>query len=147
MSIKRKTSIGAIIVISIMVLINVAIQVGIISNPFLSKEARFQLELEKVAIKENNKCPISIDEETILTEVKALPNKIIQYKYAIKNVSRFDIDTSEVKVFMYMEALKYFRNNKSGTKIFRDNNVTYSYVYTDANNLYLLSLLFKPGEY
>ena len=103
-------------------------------------------ELEKVAADMNRGCPFQVDEITVLVNVKALPNKTIQYNYKLNDLTKTEINLDTVKKYVFPNLLKNAKENPEA-KPFRDNDVTIRYHYDDKNGEFITEYVVTPEMY
>jgi hypothetical protein len=103
------------------------------------------LELVKAADSINKNSLVWIDSMTEFLRAQSLPNKILQYNYAVK------IDTNKYDIRKLRELSRKGIFDRfimtPACKVFRDNNVTIIYNYTDMKNESLYKLVFSPDTY
>ncbi len=103
-------------------------------------------ELQGIATELNKKCPMKVDEYTTLNKVQTFPGKIIQYNYALTEMTKAEVNLDTVKKYIFPELLKNAKENPQ-MKSFRDNDVTVKYNYTDKNGVFVTEYVIKPEMY
>jgi hypothetical protein len=130
--------IGAVVTF---VMIYFAVQLLFFRTPFFSKT------LMETANEINKVCPIMIDSETRLENTMALPKKVFQYNYTLINVYKEDInDIAAVEESLEQKITNFVRTSPD-TKIYRDNNVTMKFCYSDRAGTYLFTITVTPDQY
>ena len=105
-----------------------------------------ETELAKVAEDMNRGCPFQVDELTVLVNVKALPNKTIQYNYKLNSMTKAEINLDTVKKYVFPGLLKNAKENPEA-KAFRDKEVTIRYNYSDKNGEHITEYVVTPSMY
>ena len=103
-------------------------------------------ELAKVAEDMNRGCPFQVDEITVLVNVKALPNKTIQYNYKLNDITKAEINLDTVKKYVFPGLLKNAKENPEA-KSFRDKEITIKYNYKDKNGEHVTEYVVTPDMY
>ena len=101
-------------------------------------------ELQFTADSLNKMCPIWVDSVTKLVQVSAVPNKTLQYNYALK------IDTSKYNMKLVKQLIqKDLSVNIKIPKghVFKDSGVTLIYSYTTMKMIPLFKFTFPPDKY
>ena len=94
----------------------------------------------------NKTCPMTIDQYTTLKNVVALPDKTLQYNYTLVGISKAEVKMDTVKKYIFPAVLQNAKTNP-GMKIFRDNEVTLKYSYSDQNGEFVTDYVIKPEMY
>ncbi len=105
-----------------------------------------ETELAKVAEDMNRGCPFQVDELTVLVNVRALPNKTIQYNYKLNNMTKAEINLDTVKKYIFPGLLKNAKENPEA-KSFRDKEITIKYNYSDKNGEHVTEYVVTPNMY
>ncbi|MBF6641622.1 hypothetical protein IVB69_09020 [Flavobacterium sp. J49] len=103
-------------------------------------------ELAKVAEDMNRGCPFQVDEITVLVNVKALPNKTLQYNYKLNDITKAEINLDTIKKYVFPNLLKNTRENPEGQSL-RDKQVTIKYNYSDKNGEHVTEYVVTPDMY
>ena len=94
----------------------------------------------------NKTCPLKVDQNTTLKSVAALPNRTVKYNYILIGVTKSEVNLDTVKKYVFPNLLQNVKNNP-GMKIFKDNNVTIIYNYSDKNEENITEYIIKPEMY
>jgi hypothetical protein len=106
----------------------------------------FEKQLEMAATETNKSCPKMIDETTRLDKVEAFPGKIFQYNYTLINTKKEELDSTVFDSLMREQLLGGVKASPE-LKIFRDNQVTLIYNYSDKEGMVACKITIKPEEY
>lgn len=94
----------------------------------------------------NRGCPFQVDEITVLVNVKALPNKTIQYNYKLNDITKAEINLDTVKTYVFPSLLKNIKENPDCESL-RDKQVTIKYNYSDKNGEHVTEYVVTPDMY
>ena len=93
----------------------------------------------------NQKAPIWLDSITELSGAIALPNKTLQYNYSLKiDAAKYNIPV--LKKSAERTVFTTFIHGSSFA-LFKKNDVTAVYNYTDMKNNFLFKFIFTPNRY
>ena len=106
----------------------------------------FQSVLTITSQKINQKCPMVVDKNTQLDNTVVLSNKKIQYNYTLINNLAEDFDNDYLNNEFTPSLILQVKTNP-GLKLFRDNDVTFSYYYQDKNGKFVLNTIITPEMY
>jgi len=122
---------------------------AIIYGLFLYKTINDSKDIDSLLVKTanevNKSLPIMIDSETRLDATMAA-NKTYYAYYTLVNFSKDEIDTNEIKNYVYHQGLNFIRT-ASSLKIFRDNKVTMRYLYRDKEGKEIIKFSFSYEDY
>ncbi|NNT70886.1 hypothetical protein HKT18_01540 [Flavobacterium sp. IMCC34852] len=107
---------------------------------------KIDAELANVAENMNRGCPFQVDEITVLVNVKAMPNKTIQYNYKLNDITKAEINLDTVKKYIFPNLLKNAKENPDAQS-FRDKEVTIKYNYSDKNGEHVTEYVVTPDMY
>ena len=93
-----------------------------------NKPENFQQVLIATSQKINEMCPMVVDKDTRLDNTVVLSNKKIQYNYTIINNVAEDFDSEYLNNEFVPNLITQVKTNP-GLKLFRENDVTFSYYY------------------
>lgn len=94
----------------------------------------------------NKTCPMAVDEYTTLKNVVALPNKTIQYNYVLVGINKADVKLDTIQKYFFPTVLENVKTNP-GMQLFRENEVTINYYYSDQNGAFVTQYVVKPEMY
>jgi hypothetical protein len=100
-------------------------------------------QLVEIANQLNKTCPMRVDQYTTLKNVVALPNKTLQYNYIL---TKSQVNTDDAKKSFFPTILENVRTNPD-MKLFRDNEVTLKYYYSDKSGEYVMEYKILPEMY
>jgi ribosomal protein L40E len=103
-------------------------------------------ELAQMAENMNRGCPFQVDEITVLVNVRALPNKTIQYNYKLDDITKAEINLDTIKKYVFPSLLKNTKENPEA-KSLRDKQVTIKYNYKDKNGEHVTEYVVTPDMY
>jgi len=106
----------------------------------------FDEQMVKVASELNKTCPMMVDSETRLDNAISLPENVFQYNYTLINLTKTQVDTTDLKAYLEPVILNNIRTNPD-LKMFRDNKVTMAYQYFDKNSEHLVKMSFAANQY
>jgi hypothetical protein len=111
----------------------------------LNNKEDFQKILNQTAEDMNKKCPQTVDAETRLDNVIALPNEI-RYSYTLVN---YDIAALNVDTFNALMEPTLLNNAKTNPdlKIFRDNKTIMTWVYNDKSGKFITKISATEKDY
>lgn len=136
---KRKFGIkilsGFIVTLAIMIFVNQSI-----FKPSIDKR------LVKMTNELNKNCPIILNEDLVLKNVVVMSDKTIQYNYVLVKLKKEEVKIDTLKKYEFPSILESVKSNPQ-TKIFRDNNVTMNYYYSDKNGVFIVNYVIKPAMY
>ena len=111
-----------------------------------NKPENFQQVLIATSQKINEMCPMVVDKDTRLDNTVVLSNKKIQYNYTIINNVAEDFDSEYLNNEFVPNLITQVKTNP-GLKLFRENDVTFSYYYQDKNGKFILNTVITPEMY
>ena len=111
-----------------------------------NKPENFQQVLIATSQKINEMCPMVVDKDTRLDNTVVLSNKKIQYNYTIINNVVEDFDSDYLNNEFVPNLITQVKTNP-GLKLFRENDVTFSYYYQDKNGKFILNTVITPVMY
>jgi hypothetical protein len=125
-------------------IILISISIFVSCNLLNSKED-FQKVLVKTAEDLSIKCPQTIDADTRLDNVSALPNEL-RYQYTLVNYNLEDLNADTFKLLMQPNLFNLAKTNPD-LKIFRDNKTTLTWVYNDKSGKFITQISATEKEY
>ncbi|MFM2225958.1 MAG: hypothetical protein RJA07_2160 [Bacteroidota bacterium] len=114
-------------------------------NLLVDKDA-FQKILVKTAEDMSKKCPMTVDSETRLDNVTALPDNELLYSYTLVNYAKADLNVKTFEDNMRPVILNAAKTNPD-LKIFRDNKTTLTYSYKDKDGIFLTKISATEKDY
>ena len=111
-----------------------------------NKPENFQQVLIATSQKINEMCPMVVDKDTRLDNTVVLSNKKIQYNYTIINNVAEDFDSEYLNNEFVPNLITQVKTNP-GLKLFRENDVIFSYYYQDKNGKFILNTVITPEMY
>ena len=106
----------------------------------------FDKAMMQAASELNESCPIMVDRETRLDNAVAMPGKVFQYHYTLVNMLLADIDVATLTSNLTPQLINNVKTNPD-LKAYRDNEVTMSYTYKDANGEFVAKISVTPQDY
>ena len=97
----------------------------------------------------NAQCPMTVDSDTRLDNVVALPDKTLQYNYTLVKYSKSQLteeQIAQVQSTLKIQILNTIKTS-SDMKTLRDDDVTFTYVYKSNDAQELIKLTFTPQDY
>jgi hypothetical protein len=133
-------------IVSAIIAFSLVLSVGVFSgcNSILPKED-FQKVLVKTAEDLAKTCPQTIDAETRLDNVSALPNEL-RYQYTLVNYKVENMNADTFKLLMQPTLFNLAKTNPD-LKIFRDNKTTLTWVYNDKEGKFITQISATEKEY
>lgn len=98
------------------------------------KPPSFDKEMVKVANEINKNCPMTLDKETRLDNVEALPDHVFRYNYTLVNMEKSQIESSGIKEYLQSKISSDVQTNPD-LKAFREHKTTMEYNYKDKNGI------------
>lgn len=105
----------------------------------------FDKEMVKVANEINKNCPITVDKETRLDNVEALPENVFRYNYTLVNLEKSQIDSSGMKEYLESKITSDVQTNPD-LKQFREHKTTMEYSYKDKNGIPVMTIRAETVE-
>jgi hypothetical protein len=103
-------------------------------------------KLKEAAIELNKSCPMMVDSETRFDSAMTVSSSEFQYNYTLVNLKPDDIDPEQL-----IEVLKPLLVNNIAINpdlnMFRDNDVTLTYLYKDMNGDFFAKIPVTPADY
>lgn len=133
--------------ILLLVIVVAAIAAAVYFQFFLTeKEQEVNTEITELVAKYNRSCPLNIQEGMRLDSVSLHEEKIVQYNLTLLNVAK---ETAEVNVIKEEIEKSLFSTAKAnpGLQVFRDNDYTLIYHYSDKKKVFLFDIKILPDQY
>ena len=133
--------------IILLVVVGIAIALAIYFQFFLSESKNeTNTEVKELVTKYNKNCPLTIQEGIRLDSVTLPQESVVQYNLTLLNVEKqtaeIDVIQEEIKKSLVSTA----KANK-GLQIFRDNDYTLIYSYSDKKKVFLFTVKILPYQY
>lgn len=138
---KRKQNILLLFVIGI------AVALAVFFQFFLSEKAdEVNTEITELVGKYNKSCPLKIQEGIRLDSVSLPEERVVQYNLTLLNVEKVNAEVDVIQVEMEKSLLSTAKAN-TGLQVFRDNDYTLIYSYSDKKKTFLFNVKILPDQY
>lgn len=133
--------------ILLLVIIGIALALAIFFQFYLSENAdEVSTEITQLVGKYNKNCPLTIQEGIRLDSV-TLPNeKVVQYNLTLMNVEKQTAEIDVIQEEIQKSLISTAKANK-GLQVFRDNDYTLIYSYSDKKKVFLFQIKILPDQY
>ncbi|AOC95061.1 hypothetical protein BB050_01938 [Flavobacterium anhuiense] len=110
------------------------------------KEDEVNTEVVELIAKYNKSCPLNIQEGIRLDSVSLHGEKTVQYNLTLLNVTK---ETAEVNVIQeeIRKSLLSTAKANTGLQVFRENDYTLIYSYSDKKKVFLFDIKIFPDQY
>ncbi|WP_289663486.1 hypothetical protein [Flavobacterium panacagri] len=133
--------------ILLLVVIGVALAVAVYFQFFLTEEAKeTNTEITELVTKYNKNCPLTIQEGIRLDSVSLTEERTVQYNLTLMNVVQETAETDVIMEEIEKSLLSTAKSNP-GLQVFRDNDYTLNYSYSDKKKVYLFTIKILPDQY
>jgi flagellar basal body-associated protein FliL len=136
-----KKSILIVLIISAVIAISVAL-----TFYFSSEKDSENIKIKELVEKYNKNCPLKIQEGIRLDSVTLPREKVVQYNLTLVNV---ETETAELEL-IEKEIGKSIANTikaNPGLEVFRENDYTLIYQYSDKNKKFMFDVKAQPEQY
>ncbi|KRD11728.1 hypothetical protein ASE21_08500 [Flavobacterium sp. Root901] len=134
---------------------NILLLIGIVAAVFLAvffqfflseKSSEVKTEVTELVAKYNKSCPLKIQEGIRLDSVSLHDERVVQYNLTLLNVTK---ETAEVNVIQeeIQKSLLSTAKANPGLQVFRDNDYTLIYSYSDKKKSFLFTVKILPDQY
>ncbi|CAC9973403.1 hypothetical protein [Flavobacterium panici] len=133
--------------ILLLVVIGIAVALAVYFQFFLSEKAdEVSTEITELVEKYNKSCPLKIQEGIRLDSVSLHEERVVQYNLTLLNVEK---DVAEVNVIQdeIEKSLLSTAKANPGLQVFRDNDYTLIYSYSDKKKRFLFTVKILPDQY
>ncbi|MDQ6528984.1 hypothetical protein [Flavobacterium sp. LHD-85] len=133
--------------ILLLVIVGVALAVAAYFQFFLSEQAdEVSAEITELVEKYNKSCPLNIQEGIRLDSVNLPKERTVQYNLTLMNVAK---ETAEINVIQeeIKKSLLSTAKANPGLQVFRENDYTLVYSYSDKKKVFLFEVKILPDEY
>jgi len=134
---------------NILFLAIIVIAVGIVGYFyfFLSENAEeVNKEVVELVQKYNQNCPLTIQEGIRLDSVSLHEEKTVQYNLTLLNVVKETAEVDVIKTEIEKSLISTAKANL-GLQVFRDNDYTLVYSYSDKKRVFLFNVKIFPDQY
>ena len=134
---------------NILFLAIIVISVGIVGYFyfFLSENAEeVNKEVVELVQKYNENCPLTIQEGIRLDSVSLHEEKTVQYNLTLLNVVKETAEVDVIKTEIEKSLISTAKANP-GLQVFRDNDYTLVYSYSDKKRVFLFNVKIFPDQY
>ncbi|MBW1658140.1 hypothetical protein [Flavobacterium quisquiliarum] len=133
--------------ILLLVVIGIALVVAVYFQFFLTEEAEeTNTEITELVTKYNKNCPLTIQEGIRLDSVSLTEERTVQYNLTLMNVVQETAETDVIKEEIEKSLLSTAKSNP-GLQVFRDNDYTLNYSYSDKKKVFLFAIKILPDQY
>ncbi|WP_347050913.1 hypothetical protein [Flavobacterium olei] len=133
--------------ILLLVIVAIAVAVAVYFQFYLSKNAtEVKTEVSELVEKYNKSCPLNIQEGIRLDSVNLPEERAVQYNLTLLNVIK---ETAEINVIQeeIKKSLLSTAKANPGLQVFRDNDYTLIYHYSDKKKVFLFDVKILPDQY
>ncbi|KAF2331069.1 hypothetical protein [Flavobacterium ginsenosidimutans] len=133
--------------ILLLVIIGIAVALAVFFQFYLSENAtEVKTEITELVEKYNKNCPLNIQEGIRLDSVTLGEEREVQYNLTLLNVAK---ETAEVNVIQEEIEKSLISTAKAnpGLQVFRDNDYTLIYHYSDKKKVFLFDVKILPDQY
>lgn len=133
--------------ILLLVVIGIAVALAVFFQFYLSENAtEVKTEITELVEKYNKNCPLNIQEGIRLDSVTLGEEREVQYNLTLLNVAK---ETAEVNVIQEEIGKSLISTAKAnpGLQVFRDNDYTLIYHYSDKKKVFLFDVKILPDQY
>ncbi len=117
-----------------------------LASGFFESGGSFDKQLMAIASDLNKSCPIMVDENTRLDNTVAGSGKTFIYSYTLVNWSIQDINITELRDYLQPRIINIAKTSEE-MKVFRENNVTLQYIYSDKAGIFVIDFKVTPDDY
>jgi flagellar basal body-associated protein FliL len=133
--------------ILLLVIIVIAIGLAVFFQFFLSEKAdEVNTEITELVEKYNKSCPVPIQEGIRLDSVTLPEERVVQYNLTLSNVVKETAEVDVIKEEIHKSLLSTAKGNP-GLRVFRDNDYTLVYSYSDKKKVFLFQVKILPDQY
>jgi flagellar basal body-associated protein FliL len=133
--------------ILLLVVIGIAIALAVFFQFYLSESVdEVKTEITELVAKYNKNCPLKIQEGIRLDSVSLHKEQVVQYNLTLLNVEK---ETAEIDVIQEEIGKSLLSTAKAnpGLQVFRDNDYTLVYSYSDKKKAFLFTVKILPDQY
>lgn len=104
------------------------------------------IEVTQLVEKYNKNCPLAIQEGIRLDSVSLHEERIVKYNLTLLNVVKETAEIDVIKKEIEKSLISTAKAN-TGFQVFRDNDYTLAYSYSDKNKAFLFDVKIFPDQY
>ncbi|MEN2415793.1 hypothetical protein [Flavobacterium mesophilum] len=131
----------------LLVLIGIAIALTAYFQFYLSENAsEVTTEVSELVQKYNKNCPLDIQEGIRLDSVNLPQKELVQYNLTLLNVEKQVAEVDVIQKEIEKSLVSTAKANP-GLQVFRDNDFTLVYHYTDKKKAFLFDVKILPDQY
>ncbi|HEX8016453.1 MAG TPA: hypothetical protein VF465_14585 [Flavobacterium sp.] len=104
------------------------------------------IEVTQLVEKYNKNCPLTIQEGIRLDSVSLHEERIVKYNLTLLNVVKETAEIDVIKKEIEKSLISTAKAN-TGFQVFRDNDYTLAYSYSDKNKAFLFDVKIFPDQY
>ncbi|WP_431243243.1 hypothetical protein ACQ9BO_00595 [Flavobacterium sp. P21] len=133
--------------ILLLLVIGVAVALAVYFQFFLSEnKEEVNTEVVELVAKYNKNCPLNIQEGIRLDSVSLHDKQVVQYNLTLMNVEKETAEVDVIKAEIEKSLLSTAKANP-GLQVFRDNDYTLIYSYSDKKKVFLFNIKILPDQY
>lgn len=133
--------------ILLLILIGIAVALVVYFQFFLSENANeVNTEVVELVAKYNKNCPLNIQEGIRLDSVSLPEERFVQYNLTLLNVTKETAEINVIKEEIEKSLISTAKANP-GLQVFRDNDYTLIYSYSDKKKEFLFTVKILPDQY
>jgi hypothetical protein len=110
------------------------------------KEDEVNTEVVELIAKYNKSCPLNIQEGIRLDSVSLHGEKTVQYNLTLLNVTKETAEVNVIQEEIRKSLLSTVKAN-TGLQVFRENDYTLVYSYSDKKKVFLFNVKIFPDQY
>lgn len=131
----------------LLIVIGIALALAVFFQFFLSEKSNeVKTEVTQVVEKYNKSCPLKIQEGIRLENVSLPEERVVQYNLTLTNLEKATAETNVIQEEIRKSLLSTAKANP-GLQVFRDNDYTLIYSYSDKKQEFLFTVKILPDEY
>lgn len=131
----------------LLIVIGIALALAVFFQFFLSEKSNeVKTEVTQVVEKYNKSCPLKIQEGIRLENVSLPEERVVQYNLTLTNVEKATAETNVIQEEIRKSLLSTAKANP-GLQVFRDNDYTLIYSYSDKKQEFLFTVKILPDKY
>ncbi|MFA6702210.1 MAG: hypothetical protein WCR12_05425 [Dysgonamonadaceae bacterium] len=120
--------------------------IGMLLIQCTSEKERLNKKLNEMAENLNQSTPIKLDQYTQFDSVAVSDDNIFTYFYTVKNTKNPMALLDSMEIELGSNIKKAFKTDQS-LKVFKDNNVTINYIYSDSTGSPVRTIIVTPEDY
>ncbi|WP_426483692.1 hypothetical protein [Flavobacterium sp. 2] len=133
--------------ILLLAVIGIAVVLAVFFQFYLSESKdEVDSEIVELVAKYNKNCPLNIQEGIRLDSVSLHEKQVVQYNLTLINVEKTTAETDVIKTEIEKSFLSTAKANP-GLQVFRDNDYTLIYSYSDKKKVFLFTVKILPDQY